>query len=132
MAAKRTVILQGGSEATLTAFVTVRELTVAEVRDWATESAAAGHRDPVHAFALPDLGLDELARMTDSSAGELESFAPSELDELVAAAKSLNPHFFRLRSALEWATGQVMRAESPATSTEPSADSSASTGMPPS
>lgn len=110
--------------------ITVRELTVSEVRDWLTESEAASYRDPVQALALPGLGLDELARMTDARASALEAFAPSELEELLAAARSLNPHFFRLRSALEWATGRLAPAPSPAISTAISAGSSATTATP--
>ena len=109
--------------------VTVRELTVAEVRDWVTDSAAAGVRDPIHALALEGLGLDELARMISCPAADLEAFTPSELGELLAAAKALNPHFFRLRSALEWATGRLLRNDPPETSTATSAGLSPITDM---
>lgn len=124
MAVQRQVTLPGGLQ------VTVRELTVAEVRDWVTDSAAAGVRDPIHALALEGLGLDELARMISCPAAELEAFTPSELAELLAEAKALNPHFFRLRSALEWATGRALRNEPPETSTATSAGSLPLTAMP--
>lgn len=86
--------------------ILVRELTVAEVRAWITETAAQSWRDPVHALAFADLGLDELARMTDASVEELEQYAPSQLDPVMAVARRLNPHFFRLRDALIQASRQ--------------------------
>jgi len=80
--------------------IRVRELTVAEVRKWLQETAAQSWRDPIHATALDEVGLDELVRMTDVSAEDLEAYAPSQLAELVRVARRLNPHFFRLRDAL--------------------------------
>lgn len=80
--------------------IRIRELTVAEVRKWLQETAAQTWRDPIHATALDEVGLDELARMTDVSAEDLEAYAPSQLAELVRVARRLNPHFFRLRDAL--------------------------------
>ncbi len=113
MAAKRTVIIgapaDGVRQATLRD-VTVRELTVQEVRDWLVEYEAGQsgqlHIDPVRAMVWPDFGLEDLARMCDATATELDAFAPSELETLVVACKELNPHFFRPRAAL----AQVARA----------------------
>ena len=80
--------------------IRVRELTVSEVRAWLQESAAQTWRDPILALALDDIGLDELARMLDRSVEDLECYAPSQIAEVVAVARRLNPHFFRLRDAL--------------------------------
>ena len=80
--------------------IRVRELTVAEVRAWLNESAAQTWRDPILALALDDIGLDELARMLDCSVDDLERYAPSQIAEVVAVARRLNPHFFKLRDAL--------------------------------
>ncbi len=102
--------------------VALRELTVAEVRAWINETSGSDWRDPLHALALEDIGLDELARMSDTPAAALEAFSPSELAPLVDAARALNPFFFRIKSALQWAAGR--RAETPGqTSTGPSAGS---------
>ena len=83
-----------------TEMIRVRELTVAEVRAWLNESAAQTWRDPILALALDDIGLDELARMLDRSVEDLERYAPSQIAEVVAVARRLNPHFFKLRDAL--------------------------------
>ena len=80
--------------------IRVRELTVAEVRAWLNEIAAQTWRDPILALALDDIGLDELARMLDRSVDDLERYAPSQIAEVVAVARRLNPHFFKLRDAL--------------------------------
>ncbi len=126
----KTVTLRTGKGEHLTFHqVWVRELTVAEVRDWINDSQTAGYRDPIQALALPDLGLDELARMTDRTASDLEEFAPSELQLLADAARELNPFFFRLRAALQWATGKL-QSQTPEPSTEDSPDSSVITDTP--
>ena len=80
--------------------VVVRELTVAEVRDWTVDVETGCAVDALRALVLDDCGLDDLARMSDATAASLEDYAPSELAGLVAAARELNPHFFRVRAAL--------------------------------
>jgi hypothetical protein len=80
--------------------VTVRELTVAEVRDWVAELEAGAKVDPLRSLVFGDCGLDDLARMCDVSAGSLERFGNSDLEPLRDACKALNPHFFRVRAAL--------------------------------
>lgn len=79
--------------------VTVRELTVAEVRNWVAELEGR-HLDPIRAMVFDDCSLDDLERMADMSAADMEAFAPGDLAELHAAAKALNPHFFKVREAL--------------------------------
>ncbi len=103
--------------------VEVRELTVGEVRAWVTETAASTWRDPIQATVWDDVGLDELARMTDATAEDLEPFTPGELQPVLDAARKLNPSFFRLRAALSWAARLKTPDESPTESTEPSAPS---------
>jgi len=80
--------------------VTVKELTVGEVRNWLLDAETGVSEDPLHALALEECSLADLARMSDVDARALEDYTPSELALLVAAAKELNPHFFRVRAAL--------------------------------
>lgn len=89
--------------------VTVRELTVREVRDWALKAEQGLIEvDPVAALALEDASLQDMAFMCDATVAELEVLAPSELAELVAVCRKLNPHFFRLKGAMAGAA-LVMR-----------------------
>ena len=105
MAAKRTVTVGE------TFGVEVRELTFSEVRDWIveTETGQPEAEDPLHALALEECSLTDLARMSSISVRELEDYAPSDLTELLAACKALNPHFFRLRAALAGVARLMLR-----------------------
>jgi hypothetical protein len=80
--------------------VTVRELTVSEVRSWLVEVESGAPVDPLRAMVFDDCSLDDLARMADVSAARLEGLTGSELAPIYEAAKALNPHFFRVRAAL--------------------------------
>lgn len=93
MPAERVVEIKG-----LTA--TVRELTVAEVRDWVAEIESGANVDPLRSMVFDDCGLDDLARMSDADAAVLESFTASELEPLRGACKALNPYFFKVRAIL--------------------------------
>lgn len=110
MRAHRSVIV-GGPAADTMREVIVHELTVAEVRDWLVEyeSGALG-TDAVHAMVWEDYGLDDLARMCDASAADLEAYTPRQLEPLVIVCKELNPHFFRPRAAVA-AVARAMAAE---------------------
>ena len=90
--------------------VTVKELTVGEVRNWLLDAETGVEGDPLHALVLEECSFDDLARMSDIDARALEGYTPSELAPLVAAAKELNPHFFRVRAALT-ATARAVQRE---------------------
>lgn len=98
--------------------VTVRELTVGEVRDWLVETEAGSNDDPIQALALEECGLADLSRMSDIDADALEGFAPSELAPIVAACKKLNPHFFRVRAALSGVARLMLQEAAALASTE--------------
>ena len=96
MAAKR--IVEVGSLA-----ITVRELFFEEVRDWLVVAESGATDDAILALAFDECSLSDIAYMSDVKAVQLEKFAPSELGELVNVCKELNPHFFRVRTALSGA-----------------------------
>jgi hypothetical protein len=89
--------------------VTVRELTFGEVRDWLVEIETGQAEDPLHALALEECSLADLARMSSILVRELEGYAPSDLADLIAACKALNPHFFRVRAALSGVARLMLR-----------------------
>ena len=78
---------------------TVRELSVAEMRDWWNRIALPGHTcDVVNEFSVPGISLDDLASLCDCTANDFNSLTYRELDAILAAAKELNPHMFELAS----------------------------------
>lgn len=81
--------------------VTVRELTVAEVRTWLAEIEAGVAVDPLGSMVFDDCSLDDLARMSDVTAAGMEALTYGELLPLRDACKALNPHFFRVRAAVQ-------------------------------
>ncbi len=97
--------------------VTVRTLTVREIYDWQASvearSAAAleagkGGGMVAYDLALDDCSLHDLARMCDCSADDLAEHTHVELADVVAAARELNPPFFRVRA---WMIGQIVGRE---------------------
>lgn len=87
---------------------TVRELSVAEVRAWIVEKEQGQSCDGVGELMHPDCALDDLLRMSDLTAEAAEQLTAAQLDQLVRKAKALNPHFFRVRAALNSAVRQLV------------------------
>jgi len=88
--------------------VTVRELTVAEVRDWAVRvDAGLVPVDPVGALISADWSLADLREMSSADAEQLEAMTFAELEKVADVAKRLNPHFFALRAALLGAANRI-------------------------
>ena len=100
--------------------VTVRELAVTEVRDWVAEHEAGAVIDPLRAFVFDDCSLDDLARMCDLPAIDMEAFGPHELTPLRDKCKALNPHFFRVREALASVSRAIQAGLDSPSSTAPS------------
>ncbi len=82
--------------------VTVRELTVGEVRAWMKDVAArvGGKVDVVGEMLLDDCSLIDLQRMSDLTDAVADALGQSEIREVADAAKELNPNFFGMRSRL--------------------------------
>lgn len=81
--------------------VTVKELTVTEVRDWATKvDLGLVAFDAVRHLALDECSVDDILVMSDAKGEDLDTLAPSEFAPLIEACRKLNPHFFRVRAAM--------------------------------
>lgn len=81
--------------------VTVKELTVTEVRDWATKvDLGLVEFDAVRHLALDECSVDDILVMSDATGEDLDTLAPSEFAPLIEACRKLNPHFFRVRAAM--------------------------------
>lgn len=98
--------------------VTVRELSVAEVRAWVAELEAGASVDPLRCMVLDDCSLDDLARMSDATAEQLEAYGPADLARVRDKAKALNPHFFRVREALI-GVSRILQAEAASMNSTP-------------
>lgn len=80
--------------------VTVRELTVGDVRNWLKEVSTDSTISAVDMLLIPEISLPDLTRMTNLSVGDLDAWQPSQLRELMMVAKELNADFFGLRGRL--------------------------------
>jgi hypothetical protein len=80
--------------------VTVRELTVGDVRNWLKDTGADTPGDTVGVLMLEEISLADLARMTSLSVEDMNSWRPSQLREVVAVAREMNADFFGLRGRL--------------------------------
>lgn len=94
--------------------VVVRELTVAELRQWIIDERAdrLGGAEDLIDQGLHDVPLSLVALMTRLAVDDLRALPPSVIDQLVDAAREVNPRFFgwlgRLQaagSALPTSTG---------------------------
>ncbi|MCY1506587.1 hypothetical protein D9M68_408390 [compost metagenome] len=80
--------------------VMVRELTVAEVRQWLGDAASRKQVDTVDAMLFEEISLPDLARMTSLDVESMGDWQPSQLREVIAAAKDLNKDFFAMRERI--------------------------------
>lgn len=83
--------------------VKVRELTIAEIREWlakAQVSEGEGTPDVVTMLLFNDLSLDEMQEFTDITSEEISGATPSQLEEIKEFCKKVNSHFFALRDQL--------------------------------
>ena len=77
--------------------VTVKELTVAEVRTWLAEPASVTDRPFDLIFDLLNfdgLSVEDLLRFTDLTREELDTFHPSSFAKVAAVVKEVNSVFF--------------------------------------
>ncbi len=87
--------------------VTVRELTVGEIRAWMKRVAEGGH-DPVDDTLLQEISLADLCNMTDLKPEQAEGLTPSQLRLVFEGCREVNPDFFGLRDRIESAGRQIL------------------------
>lgn len=88
--------------------VTVKELTVAEVRHWMMDmieqEKAKENQDLVsHVLdqgLFEEIGLSDILRMSDLQREQLDDFTPSQLQVIIQKCKGLNADFFGMRKRL--------------------------------
>lgn len=75
--------------------VIVRELTVLQVRTWLAETISPnGQPDIVDQVLFSDCSLEDLQRMTSLTREQIDQLRPSELRQVIALCKEMNPDFF--------------------------------------
>lgn len=81
--------------------VLVRELTVAEIRQWlANLKADVAKEDSLSLILFDDVTFGDLRLMTDLTDEQLASATPSELRQVADKIKAVNSHFFAFRGRL--------------------------------
>lgn len=80
--------------------IIVREMTVLQVREWMASMQQAAPRDMVDDALFPECSLTDLRRMTTLSAADVDALRPSQVREVIALCKELNPDFFALMGLL--------------------------------
>ncbi len=102
--------------------VTVKELTVAEIRAWLSEpSVPTGEREIdllTDRMNFDGIGMDEIHRFTDLKKDVVETLPPSAIAKIAAVIKELNTVFFnqyvpalnKLRERLDSAASGVSNA----------------------
>ena len=98
LAVTRTVVIGEGGDAPLA--VTVRELTVAEIRAWLADVQQAQGADLVDVLLLKDTTLQDLMRMSSLSMDQINQLTPSQLRAVLDTAREINADFFVLRGGI--------------------------------
>ena len=80
--------------------IDVKELTVAEVRDW-FNSLATTDPELVGDYLFEECTLYDLQIMTNANDAMLDSMTQSQIRELIEKCKMRNPDFFAFRAKLE-------------------------------
>ena len=95
--------------------IAVRELTVADIRNWLkTLETAPAEFDLVGTALIDGFDLADLALLTDLTPAAIEAFTPSQIRTVFDAARAVNADFFVLRERLAQ-IGQAALASAPPT-----------------
>ncbi|MBF0291145.1 MAG: hypothetical protein HQK86_03215 [Nitrospinae bacterium] len=84
--------------------ITVRELTVREMREWFQELKTMANTEQVDVIGnllFEGISLETMRKMTNLAPDEISQFTPSELSSLLEKLKEVNPHFFGVLAHLK-------------------------------
>lgn len=88
--------------------VTVREMTVLQVRNIIQEAANEKPFDVVNELFMSDCNLDDIKRMTSLDDAQINEMVPSDIREVLQVCKEMNPDFFEMVAKIK-ALGQSNR-----------------------
>lgn len=101
--------------------LTVRELTVGEIRAWLREMERMDQAElDVLGLALfEDCSFEDLQRLSDITPDQIEALPQSEVRELIAACREVNADFFAMRRRISQLGEAVLggRAQSSSSAT---------------
>lgn len=90
-----TIVLNEGSSTPLA--ITVKELTVKEVRDWLDEMQQGLHVSYIDALLVKGTMLHDLTLFSSLTMEQIDQLCPSDLNLVLEEAKKLNTLFFDFR-----------------------------------
>ena len=95
--------------------VVVRELTVAELRQWIADERAErlGAAEDLIDQGLHDVPLSLVARFTRLPVDDLRALPPSQIDRVIDAGREVNPRFFGLLGRLQAAGSALPTSTGP-------------------
>lgn len=93
-----TLVLNEGSDSPLA--VTVRELSIQEIREWFGEVKAGAQIGLIDALLMKDLTLPDLVRVSSLTGEQIDQIGPSKLQQVIDAARELNPDWFAFRERI--------------------------------
>lgn len=81
--------------------VTVRELTVAEVRNWELDIKSENMTyDLISEALIKGASLADAVRMSDVTMEDMDTMTPTDVESIIDGCREVNPHFFALRENL--------------------------------
>jgi len=85
--------------------VIVRELTVLQVRTWLADMQKPdpAPRDLVDDGFFEECSVADICRMSSITTDQINALRPSQVRQVIALCKELNPDFFGFRGRLGWA-----------------------------
>lgn len=89
--------------------VQIRELTVAEIRQWL--AALETRNDLVDSMLFEEVSLPDLTLITSLTSADLDAMVPSDIEKVFAEVKGLNPRFFAMREKLVVAGMQMAQMQ---------------------
>lgn len=80
--------------------IEIKELSVAEVRQWINDAANQQSGDAVDYLLFDDVALYDLYCFTNLNQEIADGMTPAELRKVIDSVRELNPHFFTLRERI--------------------------------
>lgn len=93
--------------------VQVREISIAEIRAWLMDIETQAKSETVSLYSVDrDLfeavSLADLAKFTDLAPEVIDGLLPSQIHQVIAAVREVNPDFFAMRERMRQAADSLL------------------------